>query len=100
MDPVGDAKNAKSMENLTGQKTFFMIKQCQTWHYSNFGEISGIFCVVIMAARLSTPSATSESDVDDHDADVLMANDTITVCINECHKTIVLPNLKTWKTGF
>ena len=40
-----------------------------------------------MAARLSTPSATSESDVDDHDADVLMANDTITVCINEHHKT-------------
>ena len=40
-----------------------------------------------MAARLSTPSATSDSDVDDHDADVLMANDTITVCINECHKT-------------
>ena len=40
-----------------------------------------------MAARLSTPSATSESDVDDHDADVLMANDTITVCINERHKT-------------
>ena len=40
-----------------------------------------------MAARLSTPSATSKSDVDDHDADVLMANDTITVCINECHKT-------------
>ena len=35
----------------------------------------------------STPSATSENDVDDHDADVLMANDTITVCINECHKT-------------
>ena len=40
-----------------------------------------------MAARLSTYSATSESDVDDHDANVLMANDTITVCINECHKT-------------
>ena len=40
-----------------------------------------------MASRLSTPSATSESDVDDHDADVLMANDTITVCINEHHKT-------------
>ena len=40
-----------------------------------------------MASRLSTPSATSESDVDNHDADVLMANDTITVCINECHKT-------------
>ena len=40
-----------------------------------------------MASRLSTPSATSESDVDDHDTDVLMPNDTITVCINEHHKT-------------
>ena len=55
--------------------------------FGNFSEISGYLCVFIMDLRVSTTSATSDSDVDDHDAEVLMANDTITVCINERHKT-------------
>ena len=62
----------------------------------NFGEISGNLCAFIMASRLSTPSATSESDVDDHDADVLMANDTILVCINEWHKTYMKACSEGW----
>ena len=53
----------------------------------DFGKISGIFCVLIMATGLLEYSATSESDVDSHDADVLMPNDTITVSMNERHKT-------------
>ena len=40
-----------------------------------------------MASRLSTPSATSGSDHEDQDDDILMANNTISVCINERHKT-------------
>ena len=40
-----------------------------------------------MASRLSTPSATSGSDHEDQEDDILMANDTISVCINERHKT-------------
>ena len=40
-----------------------------------------------MASRLSTPSATSGSDIEDDGSDALMANNTITVCINEHHKT-------------
>ena len=39
------------------------------------------------ASSNSSLSGTSATSDDNHDNDVLMANDTITVCINERHKT-------------
>ena len=39
------------------------------------------------ASTSNSSSGTSATSDDDHDSDVLMANNTISVCINERHKT-------------